>query len=367
MGRAAAVRAQLLDNLAQCLELAASVGTEQELLALREPFVALLQDAEQWFGIRRQAGRVRECHGDLHARNVVRYAGRLHAFDCLEFEPAFRWIDVAGEIAFLAMDLEARGCPLHAQAFFTGYLNRSGDYQACRLLGVYRVHHALVRAKVTALEAAGASGTDARETAIAQHRGYLDCARRLLARRQPMLLLMYGLSGSGKTWLAQRLAPMLGAVLVRSDIERKRMAGLAELERSGSAVARALYSPETTARVYAHLAQCAADALAGGYTVIVDATFNRRADRERFRRLANELGVEVRLVHCQAPSEVLEDRVAERQRECTDASEANSAVLAWQQANREPITTDEGIAVIEADTTGAAVVAEVCGKLRAVC
>jgi aminoglycoside phosphotransferase family enzyme/predicted kinase len=364
-GRTAAVRTHLLENLAQCLELAAPVGTHAEVLSLREPFAALLQAADSWFEIRRQAGRVRECHGDLHARNVFRYAGRLLAFDCIEFEPAFRWIDVAEDIAFLAMDLEARRCPLHAQAFIAGYLARSGDYQACRLLRLYGVHHALVRAKVTALEAAGAPGTDARETAIAQHRNYLDCARQLLARAQPMLLLMHGLSGSGKTWLAQRLAPLLGAVLVRSDVERKRLAGLEETGRSRSGIAQALYSPEYTTHVYAHLAQCAADALAGGYTVIVDATFNRRAERERFLGLALRWGIRVRLVHCHAARDVLEARVAERRQAATDASDADTAVLAWQEANGEPLTVDEGIEIIDVDTTGAAIVPEVYGKLRA--
>jgi uncharacterized protein len=308
------------------------MGTQAEVLSLREPFAALLQAADSWLEMRRQAGRVRECHGDVHARNVFRYAGRLLAFDCIEFEPAFRWIDVAADVAFLAMDLEARRCPLHAQAFIAGYLTRSGDFLACRLLRLYGVHHALVRAKVTALEAAGAPGTDARETAIAQHRKYLDCARQLLPRAQPMLL-MHGLSGSGKTWLAQRLAPLPGAVLVRSDVERKRLAGLEQPGGLRSGIAQALYSPEQTARVYTHLAQCAADALAGGYTVIVDATFNRRA---------------------------------ERRQAAIATSEADMAVLAWQEANGEPLTADEGIEIIDVDTTGAAIVPEVCGKLRAV-
>jgi predicted kinase len=120
-----------------------------------------------------------------------------------------------------------------------------------------------------------------------------------------------------------------------------------------------LYSGQSSAHVYAHLARCADDALAGGYTVIVDATFSRREDRERFRKLAIERGVELRVLHCHVPTDVLEARIAQRQRAQADASEADLAVLAWQESHREPVTADEGLTLIDADTTRAAVVAEV--------
>jgi aminoglycoside phosphotransferase family enzyme/predicted kinase len=365
-GRPDSVVTLLLENLAQCVQLAAPHGTQSRIRAICEPYEARVRAAKSWIGIRRNEGRVRECHGDLHARNVVRYAGRLVAFDCIEFEPAFRWIDVAEEIAFLLMDLEARHAPLHAQAFMGGYLAHSGDYQACRLLRLYEIHHALVRAKVAAVEASNASEASARDGAIGQHEVYLECARRFLARESPMLLLMFGSSGSGKTWLAKRLAPLLDAVHLRSDIERKRMAGLAEHERSDSAVEQGLYSQQSSARVYEHLARCADDALAGGYSVIVDATFSRRGDRERFRKLAVERGVELRVIRCHAPKEVLAARIAERQRAQADASEADLAVLAWQQSHREPVTADEGLTAIDADTTLATVVEEVCENVRQV-
>jgi len=357
-GRPDSVVALLRENMAQCVQLAAPLGTQSRIRALCESYEACVSDSVSWVGIRRNEGRVRECHGDLHARNVVRYAGRLVAFDCIEFDPAFRWIDVAEEIAFLLMDLEARHAPLQAQAFLGGYLTQSGDYQACRLLRMYEIHHALVRAKVAAVEASNASGS-VRETAIGQHDAYLDCARRLLTREQPLLLLTFGLSGSGKTWLANRLAPLLGAVHVRSDVERKRLAGLAERGHSHSGMEQGLYSGQSSAHVYAHLARCADDVLAGGHTVIVDATFSRREDRERFRKLAIERGVELRVLHCHVPTDVLEARIAQRQRAQADASEADLAVLAWQESHREPVTADEGLTLIDADTTRAAVIADV--------
>jgi len=120
---------------------------------MRAGIAARLDAIRAHVAARLENGRVRECHGDLHARNIVRIDGRLVAFDCMEFEPAFRWIDTAEEAAFLLADLDARGYPLHAHAFLTGFLAQSGDYGACRVLDLYKFHHALVRAKVAALTA----------------------------------------------------------------------------------------------------------------------------------------------------------------------------------------------------------------------
>jgi predicted kinase len=157
---------------------------------------------------------------------------------------------------------------------------------------------------------------------------------------------MSGLSGSGKTWIASRLAPPLEAVHLRSDVERKRLAGIRERDRSGSGIEQGLYSPEASARVYEYLRQCARDVLAGGYSAIVYATFHRRADRADFAELAAQLGVPAYMVHCQAPQQVLETRITERNRRNADASEADLSVLRWQETNFEAIHPTEPFTVI---------------------
>jgi len=292
---------------------------------------------------------VRECHGDLHAGNIVRREARLLPFDCLEFDPALRWIDVADEVAFLLADLEARQQPLHAQAFLDGYLSASGDYQACLLMPVFRAHRALVRAKVMAISAAA---RDTERVAAPEARGsfgrYLKCAQRALAPQRPALVLMSGLSGSGKTWVARRLAPPLRAVHLRSDIERKRIAGLAPAARSGSAVAQGLYARQMTVAVYDRLADCAADTIAGGYTTIVDATFGRAGERVRFRALAASLGVNLCIVYCHAAQKLLRKRISERGRRGKDPSEANLDVLRWQEAHFVPPAPHEASLVLDA-------------------
>jgi predicted kinase len=306
---------------------------------------------------RRAAGRIRECHGDLHAGNIVRRGGRLVAFDCLEFEPRLRWIDVADEIAFLIADLDVRQHTAHAHAFWTGYLTESGDYQSCRLLRLYSAHRSLVRAKVAVARARETPERTRGDTALERPgiAGYIDGARRALGSGPAVLILMQGLSGSGKTWLARRIAPTLRAAHLRSDVERGRLEGRSEKGHSGLGVGEGIYSAQATAQVYQHLQQCASDVLAGGYTVIVDATFIQRTDRLRFASLGQSLGARVALIHCRAPTEVLESRIAERRRQGDDASEADLDVLRWQLGHAEPLQAEESFQVIEADTAVAGV------------
>ena len=366
-GRPVATRALILENVEECAQAATVFGTDAEVRALRTLLGEHLEAAAHWMSERFHGARVRECHGDLHARNIVRRGSRLLAFDCLEFERAFRWIDVADEVAFLLADLDSSRYSQHAQAFLGGYLTHSGDYQACRLLPLYKAHRSLVRAKVTALSAgtvatsAGGDITPMRQ----QYDDYLDCARRSLSPNRPILILMNGLSGSGKTWIAKRLAPLLGAVHLRSDIERKRLGGLPELANSSSAPEQGLYSREASTRVYQHLAHCASDTLAGGYTTIIDATFHRREDRALFYDLSVELGVATCLVQCEAPPEVLRARVQARRQRGDDPSDADLSVLQWQETHCEPVQGDESFVLFEAVTNRSDVIDTLTRKIGA--
>lgn len=343
------VRHTMRENLEECLQAMPAFGEEQDLGAIRDGLMARLDTLSALMTLRIAEGAVRECHGDLHTRNIVRLGGVLVAYDCMEFEPAFRWIDVAEDISFLLADLEAGGNTAHAHAFLSGFLAQSGDYAACKLLGLYKAHHAMVRAKVIALTASGIDS--ARLPSItARLMPYVDTARKALSRKSPALILMSGLPGSGKTTLARKLAASLEALHLRSDVERKRMAGLGENARSDSKPGAGLYSSDASERTYARLATCAHDAVSGGYTAIVDATFARRIERRRFRELADRLGVELSVIHCHAPLEILRQRVSHRQLSGKDASEADPGVLEWQSDHAEPIRADEGFEVLEVDT-----------------
>jgi aminoglycoside phosphotransferase family enzyme/predicted kinase len=363
-GTASAVRAQILVNLDQTAQALAVLDKRPAIEALRAPLSEQLDANAAVLAARWAAGRVRECHGDLHARNIVRLGDRLVAFDCLEFEPDFRWIDVAEEIAMLLADLDWRGQPRLAHAFLGGYLGCSGDYEALRVLPLYRAHCALVRAKVAALNARASPAALVRESWCVEMDALVDRAGRALRQRTPRLLVLCGLPGSGKTWLSQALGVRLGAVLLRSDVERRRLAGLAPSASSGSAPGAGLYTERANALVYEHLAARVQDVLGGGWTAIVDASFTLRADRQRMAALAARLGIPAWLIHCSAPEPLLQQRLALRTQAGLDASEAGAAVLAWKQQRFEPVDPLDGLPVIEADTSDPACITRVMAALQ---
>ncbi|HTY93256.1 MAG TPA: AAA family ATPase [Steroidobacteraceae bacterium] len=363
-GRPDTVREQLRANFEQCLGYAARLGRATDIEALREPLECAIVAAGAYLEERFTAGHVRECHGDLHARNIVRYGGRLLAFDCIEFEPALRWIDVADDLSFLLMDLQVRQARRHAQALLGGYLDTSGDFRVCRLGRMYGAHRALVRAKVAAIEASGSVTAVVRDEALAQFQAYQLAARQLLAPARALLVLMHGTSGSGKTWLAGQLAAEIGAVHIRSDVERRRLGDRAPRDRAASGLLEGLYTKEWTQRVYEHLGRCATEALAGGYSVILDATFLRREERASLITMAATLKVPLRLVHCHAPMQVQRTRIERRRAGGLDASEADLRVLAWQQEHLQAPAADEGITILDADTTEVDVVERITRSLR---
>lgn len=311
---------------------------------------------------RRLAGFVRECHGDLHCGNVVRWDGRLVAFDGLEFDPALRYIDVASDVAFLTMDLGVNGRPDLRHALLDAWTATSGDYAAVELLPYFEPYRALVRAKVASLR--GSQSGEARTESRRAVERYLAWAHGHARPGRPMMLVMAGLSGSGKTWLARRLARACNALHLRSDVERKRLAGLGALEDSRSPPDGGLYTREFGERTYERLRECAGCCLRGGLHVIVDAANLRRHERAAFAQLARDTGAEFKLIHCDAPLDTLRLRVAARRSEDSDASEATVELLDRQPGYWEPLTDDERSMGIQLDTRDADAVERAIRRLR---
>ena len=336
------ILAPALQNFEQMLPLVSVKADIAQLARLRDWTAREHAALEPVFAARKRDGWVRECHGDLHLGNIALLEGVPTPFDGIEFNPDFRWIDVMNEVAFLLMDLLDHRLPRLAFRFLNAYLESTGDYAGLRVLRFYLVYRALVRAKVSCLRAHQA-GMAAREKSEIEHeyRRHLHLAERLAARAHAALLIMHGLSGSGKTTIAQGLLEALGAVRLRSDVERKRLLGLAAEARSGSGLDAGLYAPGASERTYAHLAALARALLAARYAVIVDAAFLKRAERERFAGLAREAGASFLIAACAAPAATLRARVSARERAARDASEAGLAVLELQFATAEPLAADE--------------------------
>ncbi len=285
---------------------------------------------------RHEQGWVRECHGDLHLHNAVVLPDSVTAFDCIEFDPALRWIDVQSDVAFLAMDLCAHGRPGWAWRFVNAWLDASGDHAGVPVLRFYMVYRALVRTLVASLGTAAA----ARQQPAAA--SYLALARQLALRPPPpRLWVTHGLSGSGKSFVTQGLLEALGAVRLRSDVERKRLFGLAALQASADRMPGGIYGRDATQRTYEQLGVRAALLLRAGWPVIVDAACLRRSERDALRAVAAAAGVPCTLLDCQADITTLRQRVQERLQRGDDPSEADVAVLEHQLTIDEPLTPEE--------------------------
>lgn len=344
-GSAAMVAAPARQNIEQILPLL-SRPTDRAIVRAHQRWLeAALTRLEPSFERRRAGGFVREVHGDLHLGNLARIDGRILLFDCLEFDAALRWIDVISEIAFLTMDLDAHGARDAGIVVLNRYLERTGDYDGLDLLRFYLCYRAMVRAKVEALRMSQ-GGAD--EGALDR---YLGLISRYAAESRPAVIVMHGPSGSGKSVVAEALARVTGAIRLRSDVERKRLAGLPELARSDSAPGQGLYTDEINDRTYDRLLKLAATVIGDGFPVIVDATCLRRWQRELFRALARERDVPFAIVDAEAPLPTLRARVIARARAGSDPSEADERVLERQLATREPLARDESRDRVRWDAT----------------
>ena len=278
---------------------------------------------------RRKSGFVRQCHGDLHLRNIVLLDGRPTLFDAVEFNDEISCTDVLYDLAFLLMDLWRRGLPRHANTVWNRYLLETADFDAVSLVPLFLSCRAAVRAKTSATAATLQQDAQRRREMEDTSREYLATADKLLHPPDPCLVAVGGFSGSGKSTLALGLAPSVGAVpgavVLRSDETRKRLRGVSLLQRLGPEA----YSAQVSERVYADLAEHAAQILRAGHSVIVDAVHGRTADRRAIERVAEAASVPFIGLWLEAPESVLVDRTVQRRH---DASDADAAVVRMQLA-----------------------------------
>lgn len=314
------------------------------LARLREGLGAQFDALAPLMDARARSGHLREGHGDLHLGNLLRRGEGVMAFDALEFEPALRCIDTVCDAAFAFMDLLAHGLSGWAWRFINAWAEATDEWAGLPLLRPCAAYRALVRAKVAALAADAAN-----------FERYFALAQALTApAAPPLLVVMTGVSGSGKSRVAAGLAERLGALRLRSDVERKRLFGLEPTARAapGSALAEALYASDATARTYARLYALAERLLRAGHTVVLDAAFLRQSERAAARALAQVCGAAFAVVACSAPEAVLRERLAAREREGADPSDATAAVLDLQLRVAEPIPADWAAWTVEVDNSG---------------
>lgn len=319
----------------QCLDNFSALGSfvpEESILLSR-----LKEWTEETYGrqrerilMRRQNGRVREGHGDLHLANLVLLKGEIVPFDCIEFSEALRWIDVASEVAFTYVDLLAHQRPDLAGWFINEWLAFSGDYDAMFVLRFYALYRAMVRARVAAI-------LGKKDEALI----YLKLGAQLIEPDQLKLTITFGPSGSGKSFASRHLIfnnRSASLIRVRSDVERRRLLGGRADEGGHSPVNGGIFDSKSNSLTYAYLANRSDDLLKANWSVVVDATFLERKRRAVFQALADHRQATFSILACDAPLETLRSRIQSRR---GDASEATVDVLEEQLSKMERLESIE--------------------------
>ena len=312
---------------------------EESLNALQgwnvSQFSRLITDFTQ----RKASGFIRECHGDMHLRNMIWLNEKPMAFDCIEFNPSLRWIDVMSEVAFLVMDLQDRKQNNLANRFLNSYLELTGDYAGLILLPFYLCYRAVVRAKVNVLLLAQKTiGEQERRRAETEFDSYLELAKSYTHAAKPKLIIMRGVSASGKSTISRQLVDIMGMIRIRSDVERKRLFNMAASESALTEINTGVYSAEASQLTYEKLLKLSEQIIKAGFSVIADAAFLNYEQRKPFIQLAKDLNVPYVILEASATDEVLRERIKARK---NDVSDADINVLEYQLSHLQALRDNE--------------------------
>ncbi len=344
-GKIDCIKMSIDDNYRQTEKYLDRAHTQQQYLETKAYTDRFLAENVQLFEERITGGFIRECHGDLHLRNICRWHDRILLFDCIEFNEPFRLVDTMYDVAFAVMDLEARGRKDFANRFLNTYAEQTGDWEGLQVLPMYLSRQAYVRAKVTSflLDDLGVPAAE-RETAVTTASDYYRQAWAYTRRQPGRLIMLSGLSGAGKSTVGRQIAGSINAIHLRSDAVRKHLGKIPLLSKGDDS----LYTPEMTAKTYDRVLELGAKLAVSGFTVVLDAKYDRRQLRGAVIDLAQDRGIPLQIIHCTAPASVLRDRLLQR---TGDIADATVDLLASQQAAWEDFTPTEIPNVTTVDTT----------------
>jgi hypothetical protein len=321
------VERQWQENLQDLAPLGGRFIAPEDVRTLADFGAGFITHHRELFRRRASQGWIRDVHGDLHCEHVCFAPEGIQIYDCIEFDAKLRRCDLAAEVAFLLMDLEARGGGALRQAFLDRYMELMKDPELPLLLPFYECYRALVRGKVEALRP---------ETAAAHAPRYFRQALRLTWRPlKPFLVIVSGLTGSGKSTLARELADRLGMPVISSDAVRKEITG--QLGRNAVPFEAGIYSHEMTIKTYARMVEMAETYVVSGTGAILDATYTRRENRESVVRLAEKLRVPLVAIHCFASDETTRERLVRRAKEGKDLSDGRWEIYQRQKETHEPM------------------------------
>lgn len=342
------------ENFRQVSDFVGITLSRTDLHVTEEWVSRFLEQNEKLFAERVAGGFIRDCDGDIHAENIC-LADKVYIFDCIEFNERFRYIDTAADIAFLLMDLDYYGKQVFSDIFTAEYLSLTGDSAIPQILGFYKIYRAFVRGKVESFKINDRSMTSEEKTcAAAKATRHFRLVRGYILREKlaPSLILFTGLMGTGKSTLASELSFELGLDLVRSDVVRKELAGMPATARDFSEYNKGIYAPEYTRATYASLLGKAERSLSAGQSIVLDASFQKRSDREPFRILAQKLGVHFFMISTSCPEDLIRKRLDDRLRADDEPSDGRWELYHLQEEEYEAVSEDEGkLLVLDTSTT----------------
>ncbi|MFN5515669.1 MAG: AAA family ATPase [Cyanobacteriota bacterium] len=343
-GQVEKIQDAIMDNFKATEKYIGAAQTQSQYAETKAFDEAFLRQHRDRFQRRIEAGKIRECHGDLHLQNICYWQGKLQLFDRIEFNEPFRFVDVMYDVAFTVMDLDAKERRDLGTIFLNAYLEQTGDWEGVSLLPFYLSRQAYVRAKVTSflLDDPQISPRE-KETALETAQNYYRQAWGYAQPQEGEVILLSGLSGAGKSTVARYLAPQIGALHLRSDAIRKQLAGLPLTAQGGAD----LYTPERTQQTYQYLQNWGLALACQGWRVILDAKYDRRVERQTILKFCQTHHLPLIFLHCQASLPTLTERLNQRR---GDISDATAALLRQQVENFEAFGAEESPFLVNLDT-----------------
>lgn len=353
LGDIAAVRENVEENFSQTeryIDRCLSQDMFDDLVAYSRAF---LEAKKELFQQRAAAGRVRDCHGDLHTAQIFLENG-ISIIDCIEFNQRFRYSDVAEDMAFLAMDLDFHLRPGLSRIFVGTYVQESGDSGVLDLLDFFKAYRAYVRGKVNSflLDDPELSHEEHEKVALTGQDYFRLAHSYTQVFPQPALVLVTGITGTGKSTVAQELARRWELSYVSSDVTRKALAGIETGEHRNEEFGQGIYSAEFSQHTYQSMFLQAQEQLREGRSVVMDGTFRRSAERSEAIAAAQTLGAETWVVECHLPDDIARQRLDTRVAEGTSVSDGRWELYHQQQAQWEPVTEVSPDHYIALDTSG---------------